>query len=86
MNQHRGSILEDLHIPHRLDEVHDTGKELKAVHLLLEVAHALLSVKYRSRSLRSVSGVKLEHWSDDYKKLGSLRSCFYCCHCHRCIQ
>jgi hypothetical protein len=70
MNQHRGSILEDLHIPHRLDEV----------------AHALLSVKYRSRSLRSVSGVKLEHWSDDYKKLGSLRSCFYCCHCHRCIQ
>jgi hypothetical protein len=57
MNQHRGSILEDLHIPHRLDEVHDTGKELKAVHLLLEVAHALLSVKYRSRSLRLVSGV-----------------------------
>jgi hypothetical protein len=44
---------------HRLDEVHNTGKELMVVYLLLEVADALLSVKYRSRSLTLVFGVQI---------------------------
>ena len=57
MNQHLDSISEDSHTRHRLDEVHDNRKGVSGRLFALEVADALLSMKYRSRSLRLVSGV-----------------------------
>jgi hypothetical protein len=87
MIQHLVSTLEDSHTRHRHDEAHEIGKELNVLYLLLELQNALLPVKYRSRSLRLAFGVS--NWSIGgiiIKLLGSLRSCFYCCHFHRCIQ
>jgi len=60
MNQHLDSILEDSHTRRGLENVHERGKELKGLCLLLEIADALLPVEYfRSRSLRLVFGVQI---------------------------